>query len=225
MSVEGYKQSGWKVTSPEANFTVTLFLFAWSLLPIGFMSIMLVFHKFEDFRLPIMALSEALLLSAFVSGLSQRKGSIYDVNMQLSGVLISISVVFLAILYLGELEHWWWIGYAFCIGSVPYLFVSLSAMAGWSHPAYQIPWEAKAMVPIDECLTDWNIVTARWSSGIMAWKKLQRATAIMYGGKNEDELHLNVEILASQSQEFSDEELGIHWSRFGVENQAENSEE
>ena len=84
---------GWHTAAPKANFTVTLFLFAWALLPIGFMGMMLLFHKFETFRLPIMALSDTLLVITLVSAISQRKGSVYDAKIQLSGFLLGISIL------------------------------------------------------------------------------------------------------------------------------------
>ena len=225
MSVEGEMPGGWVTTTHKGDFTVTLFLFAWALLPIGFMGMMLLFHKFEGFRLPVMALSEALLVLTFASGFSQRKGAFYDAKMQLSGFLLGISILILVVLYVTDLEQWWWIGYAFCIGSVPYLFVSLNAMAGWDHEVYQIPWDAKVLVPVDDCLSDWNVVSSRWSTSIMAWKKIGQTTGVLYGGKHEDQLCLNLELHASKNYEFSDEQLGVQWSGFNPGNTLIQSEE
>lgn len=225
MSVGEKMPGGWHTAAPKANFTVTLFLFAWALLPIGFMGMMLLFHKFETFRLPIMALSDALLVLTLASAISQRKGSFYDAKIQLSGFLLGISILLLTLLYVADLRQWWWIAYAFCIGSVPYLFISLNAMAGWDHDVHQLPWDAKMMVPVDACFSDWNVVSTRWSTSIMAWKKIGRITGVLYGGKQEDELHLNLELLTTKDHVFSDEELGVHWSHFNPQNTPSQSEE
>ena len=225
MSVEERQRPGWNSIPPKADFTATLFLFAWALLPVGFMCMMLIFHRFESFRLPLLAVSEALLLLTFASGYAQRKGSKFDSKMQLSGVLLGVSVIVLVVLYLGELSQWWWIGYSFCIGSVPYLFISLNGLAACDHEVYQRPWDAKELVQVKHCMTGWDIVSARWKSGIMASKTIGERTAIMYGSKDEQQLFLNIELLATKNEAFSEDDWGVQWADFPTFSHSEDAEE
>lgn len=225
MGVERHQRNGWDSVPPKGDFTATLFLFAWALLPVGFMVMMLFFHRFESFRLPLLGLSEALLLLTFASGFSQRKGSKFDSKVQLSGVLLGLSVVILAVLYLGQLSQWWWLGYAFCIGSVPYLFIALNGLAACDHEVYRRPWEAKDLVPVERCLSGWNVMSARWKSGIMASKTIGMRTVIMFGSRDEKQLFLNIELLATKSEELTEEDWGVQWDGFPDIFSGEDAEE
>ena len=225
MGVEEHQRTGWDSVPPKGDFTATLFLFAWALLPVGFMGMMLLFPKFESLRLPLLGLSEALLLLTFASGLSQRKGSKYDPKVRLTGLLLGVSVVILALLYLAELPQWWWLGYAICIGSVPYLFIALNGLAACDHEVYQRPWDAKDLVPVERCLSGWNVISARWKSGIMASKTIGARTVVMFGSRDEEELLLNIELLAPKSVGLSEEDWGVQWDGFPVASPSKDAEE
>ena len=225
MGVDEHQRMGWNSVPPKGDFTATLFLFAWALLPVGFMGMMLLFHKFESFRLPLLAVSEALLLLTFASGFSQRKGSKYDSRVQLAGELLGVSVMILAVLYLGELSQWWWLGYAFCIGSVPYLFIALNGLAACDHEVYQRPWEAKDLVPVERCLSGWTVMSARWKSGIMASKTIGMRTVVMFGSRDEDLLLLNIELLAPKSEELAEADWGVQWDGFSATSSGKDAEE
>ena len=74
----------WGKVGVEQRFTATLFLFAWALLPVGFMVLMTLFDRFSSYRLPLGAGALVMLCLAFWSGLVQRRSSLLEHRTQLA---------------------------------------------------------------------------------------------------------------------------------------------
>ena len=69
---------GWVTYDPESDYTITLFAFAWALLPVGFMVMMLLFDRFAQYRLALAGAALGMLCLAFATGATQRKGALKD---------------------------------------------------------------------------------------------------------------------------------------------------
>ena len=116
---------GWNAFTPSSDYTITLFAFSWGLLPVGFMFMMLVFDRFEQHRLVVAAASLAMLVLAFFTGASQRRGSLQDGRVQLAAASLATAVVLLLLVWQLNLAEWWWTVYGTVFGSVPLMYIAL----------------------------------------------------------------------------------------------------
>ncbi|MCH1461457.1 MAG: hypothetical protein L7U25_03775, partial [Candidatus Poseidonia sp.] len=118
MSSENTSKDGWVSYPPESDFSVTLFLFAWALMPVGFMGMLLAFHRYEEYRFAVAATSLGLLLLAYISGITQRIGATRDRKVQLTIGVLSLATLSVVGVWFFDLEQWWWVSYGLIIGSV-----------------------------------------------------------------------------------------------------------
>ena len=68
----------WAEAEGDHNYTVTLFAFAWALLPVGFMVMMALFDRYQQHRLTLASVALLMLVLAFVSGVGQRKSALLE---------------------------------------------------------------------------------------------------------------------------------------------------
>jgi hypothetical protein len=211
--------------SPESDFSITLFLFAWALMPVGFMCMLLAFHRYESYRFAVAATSLGLLLLAYTSGITQRVGASRDRKVQLTvGVLSLATLSVLGVWFFG-LEEWWWVSYGLIIGSVPMMYVSLDALSGSNAEGWKVAWPVATHVP-EAHLSTWRILSARWKTGLMAWTYLDEGQiAVLYGAKDEDVTSLHYEVLCSTETQPKKAASGLNFTALGALSMAQFGEE
>lgn len=188
--------NGWASYTPKADYTVTLFLFAWALLPVGFMVMMALFGRFESYRLPLAAVSYALLVVAYWTGVSQRKEVHRENRVAIATAVLSLSGTVLIAVWMLGLDAWWWVVYGLVIGSVPPMYVALNFLAGCTAVGWSLRWDAGHPIPL-ECLTGWNVSSGVWKSGTMAYFIDEKGcVCVLYGALDEEQPTLCVEHLS-----------------------------
>ena len=75
---------GWAVNEIEQDFTVTLFVFSWALLPVGFMVMMAISTRYAQHRITLATAALVMLVLAFWTGAGQRRSSLHEPRMQLA---------------------------------------------------------------------------------------------------------------------------------------------
>ncbi|MBL6744112.1 MAG: hypothetical protein ISP83_07015 [Candidatus Poseidonia sp.] len=225
MSSDNTSQDGWVSYSPDGDFSVTLFLFAWALMPVGFMGMLLAFHRYETFRFAVAAISLGLLLLAYLSGITQRVGTSRDRKVQLTiGVLSFATLSFAAVWFL-DLEQWWWVSYGLIIGCVPMMYVSLDALSGSNADGWKLAWPVAVHVP-ESHLSSWRILSARWKTGLMAWTYLAEGqVAVLYGAKDGEVTSLHYEVLCSADAQPEKAATGLDFAAIGSLGAAQFGEE
>lgn len=188
--------NGWTSYTPKADYTVTLFLFAWALLPVGFMVMMALFGRFEPYRLPLAAVSYALLVLAYWTGVSQRKEVHRESRVAIATAVLSIAGTVLIAVWMLGLDAWWWVVYGLVIGSVPPMYVALNFLAGCTAEGWNLRWDVGHPIPL-ECLPDWNVSSGVWKSGTVAYLINEKGSVcVLYGALAGEQTILCVERLS-----------------------------
>lgn len=202
----------WEPYRPETSYGPTMLLFSWALLPVGFQLLMMLFQRFEPFRMPLSLLALVLLIIPLSTGLNQRRGSVRTSAAQLAMTGFAMTGFFLITIWALNLNEWWWVPYGLTIGCVPLMFFALDGLARSNQPGWQRPWEPSTSVPIMEAVPSWNISTARWSPSIMAWvRNVNGHVAVLYGHRDEQGRHLlRIEPLMPL-EEGAEHAFEVHW--------------
>lgn len=225
MSSENTSKDGWVSYPPESDFSVTLFLFAWALMPVGFMGMLLAFHRYEEYRFAVAATSLGLLLLAYISGVTQRTGATRDRKVQLTIGVLSLATLSVAGVWFFDLEQWWWVSYGLIIGSVPMMYVSLDALSGCNAEGWKLAWPVATHVP-EAHLSTWRILSARWKTGLMAWTYLDDGqVAVLFGAKDGDVTSLCYEVLCSTENQPKKAATGLKFAEMGDLGTAQFGEE
>ena len=191
---------GWNAFTPSSDYTITLFAFSWGLLPVGFMFMMLVFDRFEQHRLVVAAASLAMLVLAFFTGASQRRGSLQDGRVQLAAASLATAVVLLLLVWQLNLAEWWWTVYGTVFGSVPLMYIALDHLAKCTSQGLSQAWPIERVVPV-EALGGWRIQSARWVNGTMGTVvDGNGVVGVMYGELLGDEPMLCFEALERKTE-------------------------
>ena len=133
----------WAEASVEHNYTMTLFAFAWALLPVGFMVLMALFDRYEQHRLMLASVSFLMLLFAFSTGVMQRRSAFLEARIQLPVATLVATAASLGLLWGLELGEWWWVSYGLIFGTVATMYVGLDHLASCNAPIYRLPWPAQ----------------------------------------------------------------------------------
>ena len=199
----------WGKVGVEQRFTATLFLFAWALLPVGFMVLMTLFDRFASYRLPLGAGALVMLCLAFWSGLVQRRSSLLEHRTQLAFGTLGSATLSLLLLYTLDLGDWWWVLYGFVFGSVFTMYVSLAHLASCDAPALRLPWAPSAPLPLDK-FEHWNVERGQWMNGKMGVKRLASGTLLtLFGEVAEAHTYLCIDVLSSAESQPKYEEYGV----------------
>jgi len=156
-------------TPSNGDFTITLLVFSWSLLPVGFMVMLWVFGRYEAQHLPLAAISLALLSFAFWTGVTQRRNALREGRVQLTMAVFALAWSLLVLVWGLELTAWWHAVYAAVIGCVPVMYVSLDNLSSCTPAGWMVPWSPSTLVPM-AALSGWTVQSARWRNGDMAWR-------------------------------------------------------
>lgn len=208
---------GWMTYSPESDYTITLFAFAWALLPVGFMVMMLVFDRFAQHRLALAGAALAMLCLAFATGVTQRKGALKDGRVHLAITALCVTAVLFLLVWRLDLADWWWAVYGMVFGCVPLMYVAIDHLAKCTALGYFRPWAPERTVP-SIALSGWRIQTTRWTNGPMASVVTKDGVVgVLYGVLAEDETRLCFESLQSKSDASPSPLLNVDWGQFDNE--------
>ena len=199
----------WGKVGVEQRFTATLFLFAWALLPVGFMVLMTLFDRFASYRLPLGAGALAMLCLAFWSGLVQRRSSLLEHRTQLAIGTLGSATFSLLLLYTLDLDDWWWVLYGFVFGSVFTMYVSLAHLASCDAPTLRLPWTPSSPLPLDK-FEHWNVERGQWVNGKMGVKRLSSGTLLtLFGEVEETRTYLCIDALSPAESQPKYDEYGV----------------
>ena len=187
---------GWTATEVKQDFTITLFLFSWALLPVGFMLLLAFTTRYATYRLTLAAVALLLLMLAFSVGAGQRRSSLREPRTQLAlGSLVSTALS-LGVLWALDMEAWWWVTYGLVFGSVATMYVSLNHLSSCNAPVLQTSWPVKTPLPLG-ALDGWVIQQGKWTNGRMAMFTFDDgALCTMFGSVEGDATYLCLEPLA-----------------------------
>ena len=216
---------GWVTYDPESDYTITLFAFAWALLPVGFMVMMLVFDRFAQYRLALAGAALGMLCLAFATGATQRKGALKDERVLLAIAALCATVALTLLVWRLNLNDWWWAVYGMVFGCVPMMYVAIDHLAKCTALGFSRPWSPERTVP-SMALPGWRIQTARWANGPMASVVTKDGVVgVLYGELADGETRLCFESLQPKSEEFPSPLLNVDWRRFDDETSVATSEE
>ncbi len=172
---------GWTANEIEQDFTVTLFVFSWALLPVGFMVVMAISSRYAQHRITLATVALLMLMLAFWTGAGQRRSSLQEPRMQLAVASLTSSALCLGLLWGLDMETWWWVAYGLIFGTVATMYVALNHLASCNAPALSIPWAAKTPLPL-EAMSGWGIQNGRWANGRMGIFRFEReGICTLYG--------------------------------------------
>ena len=184
--------SGWTAYLPKAEYTISLLVFAWALLPVGFMVMLLLFGRYPEVRFPLSAAALGMLALTYWTGLGQRQSAVREPKMVLAGAMLLIALVTLILIEFLALEEWWWVSFAAVIGVVPMLFVAMSHLAACTSPGLQRACKVNAAISV-EALPGWTVHTAVWRQGELGWKVKDDVLSVVYGAMVDDQPMLRFE--------------------------------
>ena len=131
----------------KQDFTITLFAFSWTLLPVGFMAVLSVTTRYEGHRLTLAAVAWLMLALAFASGAGQRRSSLLEPRMQLAAAILATAAGSIALIWGLELTDWWWVSYGFVFGALP-AYVGLNHLSSCDSPSLSVPWPTTHQFPL-----------------------------------------------------------------------------
>lgn len=215
----------WAEASVEHNYTMTLFAFAWALLPVGFMVLMALFDRYEQHRLMLASVSFLMLLFAFSTGVMQRRSAFLEPRIQLPVATLVATAASLGLLWGLELGEWWWVSYGLIFGTVATMYVGLDHLASCNAPTYRLPWPAAEALPLD-AFQGWQLQQGRWVNGNLGTKRLANGTVITLFGTLEDgSTYLCVDRLCPKALAPEHTSLGIDLIHLASQSEAFFSEE
>ena len=215
----------WVKVDGEHNYTITLFTFSWALLPVGFMILMALFDRYQQYRLTLAFVAFALLLFAFITGVMQRRSSLLEPRIQLGLATLSATAASLGLLWSLQLESWWWVSYGLVFGTVATMYVGLDHLASCNAPVYRLPWQATLVLPAD-AFDGWHIQRGRWANGVLGTNRLDDGTVItLFGSFEEETAYLFIDRLCPSSSAPHWASLGVDLIRLASESEAFFSEE
>ena len=216
---------GWVAYAPESDYTITLFAFAWALLPVGFMVMMLVFERFAQHRLALAGAALAMLCLAFTTGATQRKGALKDGRVLLAISALCATLVLFLLVWRLNLDDWWWAVYGMVFGCVPMMYVAIDHLAKCTSLGFSRPWSPERTVP-SMALSGWRIQTARWTNGPMASVVTKGGVVgVLYGALTDGETRLCIEALQPKSDASPSPFLNVDWRQFDDQMSLGTSEE
>ena len=217
--------TGWRSYTPEANYTITLLAFAWTFLPLGFMVMLLVFNKYDEYQYPLALFSLLALSTVCATAITQRPSSMREGRIQLALSSLTIALIFLMLSWGLDLQNWWWVSYAFVFGSTAMVYVAMSFLAGCTGAGICKAWNPQHAVT-SAALPDWVLTQGIWKEGEMAWKKTPEGVlCILSGRRFQGNPHLCFEVFTpgvSQPVEY----LGaVQWHNLRITKRAQTEEE
>jgi len=186
---------GWSSAEHSANYAVTLLVFSWALLPAGFMLLFLVTGRYPDLRMPLAAMTMALLAFTFVTGYGQRQSAMRDGRVLLCATMMGTAGGVVGLVWAMDLTAWWWAAYASVLGCVPMLFVAMNHLASCTAPAIERPWHATHRLASD-ALPGWTIISGSWTPSEMAWTLRDSKLFVMFGRLEGEQTRLRIEAFA-----------------------------
>ena len=183
---------GWTVFQPKAEYTISLLVFAWALLPVGFMAMLLLFGRYPEVRFPLSAAALGMLGLTYWTGLGQRQSAHREPKMALAGAMLLVALALLLLIEFLDLEAWWWVSFAAVIGVVPMLFVAMSHLAACTSPGLQQVCNANAVLST-EALPGWTVHTGVWRQGELGWKRVGDVLSVVHGTMVDDQPTLRFE--------------------------------
>lgn len=216
---------GWTASEVKQDFTITLFLFSWALLPVGFMFMLAFTTRYAQYRLTLAAVAMLFLVLAFCVGAGQRRSSLREPRTQLAVTSLTSAALSLGVLWALNMEAWWWVVYGLVFGSVAAMYVSLNHLSSCNAPVLQTPWSVKTRLPLG-ALDGWKIQEGTWTNGRMALFTFDDgALCTMYGSVEGDETYLCLEPLAPASSMPSITDWGVDFEGFRQPPTLSSSEE
>jgi len=186
---------GWSISPLSADYTITLLVFSWALLPAAFMVMLVLFGRYPEVRLTLAAITLALFAFTFFAGIGQRQSAMRDGRVVLCATTLVAAGVVLTVVWFVPLEEWWWAGYAAVLGCVPMLFVAMNHLASSTAPAIERPWYATHRLSAD-ALPGWRVVSGTWTQGEMAWTMEGDTLLVMFGRLDGEQTRLRIEAFA-----------------------------
>lgn len=202
---------GWSVSPVSANYTVTLLVFSWALLPAGFMLLLLIFGRYPEVRLPLAACTWALFVFTFFTGFSQRQGALHDGRVLLCATVLGGAGVLLGLVWALDLDAWWWAVHAVVLGCVPVLFVTMNHLASCTAPAIERPWHATHRLS-SAALPGWQVLTGAWTQDEMARTHRNGVLYVLYGCIVGEHTRLRIEAFAYGSTFPFDGIADVRWN-------------
>lgn len=216
---------GWTAIEVKQDFTVTLFVFSWALLPVGFMAVMALSTRYAQHRITLAAVAWLMLVLAFATGVGQRRSSLLEPRMQLASASLVSSGTALGLFWGLEMDAWWWVAYGLIFGTVATMYVGLNHLASCNAPALRTPWSAKTPLPLDAVST-WNIQHGRWTNGRMGSHRFSDGgICTLYGSVDNETTYLCLEPLTPASATPPYADWGLEFSAFIAASSADSSEE
>lgn len=189
------RPEGWTERPNASNYAITLLVFSWALLPVGFMLMLLLFNRYPEQRFPLSVATYGMLVFTFITGVGQRQSALRDDRVVLSATMLFATGVALVGGRALNLDDLWWVGYAAVLGCVPMLFVAMSHLASCTAPGLERPWQAN--VPVSAtAFPSWTVVSAVWTQGEMMWSKHNGMLCVLYGALDGEQPVLCLEAFA-----------------------------
>ena len=191
---------GWTANEIEQDFTVTLFVFSWALLPVGFMVLMAISSRYAQHRITLATAALVMLVLAFWTGAGQRRSSLHEPRMQLAVASLATSALCLGLLWGLDMEAWWWVAYGLIFGTVATMYVGLNHLASCNAPTLSIPWSTKTPLPL-HAMSGWGIQNGRWTNGRMGLFRFEHGgVCTLYGSVDGEVTSLCLEPLLPLSE-------------------------
>ena len=215
----------WNAYAPAGDYTITLLLFAWALLPAAFMLLLLFFNRYEEHRQTLAMVTYVLLVMVFLSGVGQRYNASRDPRIRLAGVVFLFTLAVWGLTTWLELERWWWVSYGLVLGCVPMLYIAMSHLASCTSLGIRRPWNAQHAVQIS-ALPGWTVKQARWSASLMGWNAPPNGPCcVMFGAVVEGQTMLCFEALTPGSTVPLDAFGDVDWTTLSSEFSDDRAEE
>jgi hypothetical protein len=197
MDVQRELPKRWTSYQPPAEYTITLLVFAWALLPAGFMVMLLAFDRYPSVRTPLALATYGMLLFALFTGVSQRHLAWREPRMSMAvGSFAFTGGLWMLLTWL-ELTNWWWVTYGLILGCIPLLYVAMNHLASCTSPGMRRSWPSHAVLN-PQALPGWTVVQATWAPSLLAWKSTAKGeVATLFGAINDEQTMLCIEVLTT----------------------------
>lgn len=215
----------WEAYAPAGDYTLTLLLFAWALLPAAFLLLLLVFNRYKAYQLPLALVTYVFLVLVFLTGVGQRYNAYRDPRVMLAGAAFVVTMSLGGLIVWLGLESWMWVSYGLVLGCVPMLFMAMSHLSSCTSPGLRCSWDAQQPVPAS-ALTGWTMKQARWSASCMGWNaSLNGPLCVMFGSLVDGKTMLCFEALAPGSELTLEAFHGVDWTALSPDFHEESGEE
>lgn len=184
---------GWYPSEEKALMNTPLFTMAASLLTMAFPILMLISGKYT-FLVPWMISISAILLGiALLSTFVQRRVLVMYRSVHLSVVFLVLSILFS---FIEDVSPWF--ALLFCIG----LFTTTFRVANKTSAGYGVQfrreWKPTTYLKLHpNRMSEWKILNAKPTSGLMAVSRTNRQLAVMYCEFSEGECWLHLDVFSS----------------------------